>query len=59
DPSSRPLILNGYIINTPRTGLKVKITRKFKQQILKKVTTNRFGREKSCAYIAAKYGCST
>ncbi|OCL00157.1 uncharacterized protein K441DRAFT_500588, partial [Cenococcum geophilum 1.58] len=51
DPSSYPLILNSYIINTPYTRLKVKITHKFKQQILKKVTTNRFGREKSCTYI--------
>ena len=40
DPVSRPLILNGYIINAPRTRLKVKITREFEQRILKKVTTN-------------------
>ena len=40
DLVSRPLILNGYIINTPYTRLKVKITYKFKQRILKKVTTN-------------------
>ena len=59
DPSSRPLILDGYIIDAPRTGSKVKITRKFEQRILKKVTTDRFGREKSCAYIAAECGCST
>ena len=40
DPSSHPLILNGYIINAPCTRLKVKITREFKRRILKKVTTD-------------------
>ena len=57
-PTTNPLILNGYIINAPRTGPKVKITRLFEQQILKKVTSDRYGREKSCAYIAAECGCS-
>ena len=57
-PTTNPLILNGYIINAPRTGPKVKITRLFKQRILKKVTSNQYGREKSCAYIAAECGCS-
>jgi len=59
DPVSRPLVLDGYIIDTPCTGSKVKITREFEQRILKKVLTNQYGREKSCAYIAAKCGCST
>ena len=40
DPSSYPLILDGYIINAPRTRLKVKITHEFEQRILKKVTTD-------------------
>ena len=58
DPSSRPLVLDGYVLDAPRAGSKVKITREFEQRILKKVTTDRFGREKSCAYIAAECGCS-
>ena len=59
DPVSHPLILSNYIIDAPHTGSKVKITRKFKQRILKKVTTNQYNREKSCTYIAAECGCST
>ena len=53
-----PLVLDGYVLDAPRAGSKVKITREFEQRILKKVTTDRFGREKSCAYIAAECGCS-
>jgi len=41
-----------------RSRRKVKITREFDQRILKKVTTDQFGREKSCADIAAECGCS-
>ena len=58
DPVSRPLILDGYIINAPRTGRKIKITREFKLRIIKKATSDRYGREKSSAYIAAECGCS-
>ncbi|OCK91758.1 uncharacterized protein K441DRAFT_728617, partial [Cenococcum geophilum 1.58] len=36
----RPLLLNGYIIDAPRTKRKIKITCKFKQQIIKKATSN-------------------
>ena len=57
-PKTNPLILNGYIIDAPRAGRKPKITREFKQRILKKVTTDQFGREKSSTYIAAECGCS-
>ena len=57
-PTTNPLILDGYIIDAPRAGKKLKVTREFEQRILKKVTTDRFGREKSCAYIAAECGCS-
>ena len=35
DLVSRPLILDGYIIDAPCTGSKVKITREFEQRILK------------------------
>jgi len=38
DPSSHPLILDGYIIDSLRSGRKVKITREFEQRILKKAT---------------------
>ncbi|OCK86846.1 uncharacterized protein K441DRAFT_597492, partial [Cenococcum geophilum 1.58] len=58
DPVCRPLLLNGYIINAPRTRRKIKMTREFEQRIIKKATSDRYGREKSSAYIAAKYGCS-
>ena len=57
-PTTNPLILDGYIIDAPRTGPKVKVTRLFKQRILKKVTSDQYGREKSCTYIAAECGCS-
>ena len=57
-PITNPLILNGYIIDAPHAGKKLKVTCEFKQRILKKVTTNQFGREKSYTYIAAKCGCS-
>ena len=39
DPISRSLILDGYIINT-RTRRKIKITREFKLQIIKKTTSD-------------------
>jgi len=58
DPSAHPRILDGHVIDAPHTGSKVKITCEFEQRILKKVTSDRFGREKSCAYIAAECGCS-
>src|SRR5436305_13520252 len=53
DPSTCPHILDGYVIDTPHTGSKVKITCEFEQQIPKKVTSDQFGREKSYIYIAA------
>ena len=58
DPVCRPLLLDGYIIDAPRTGRKIKITREFEQRIIKKATSDRYGREKSSAYIAAECGCS-
>ena len=58
NPVTNPLVLNGYIIDAPRPGRKRIVTREFEHRILKKVTYNRYGREKSCEYIAAEYGCS-
>ena len=58
DPVSRPLLLDGYIVDAPRAGRKIKINREFELRIIKKVTSNQFGREKSSAYIAAECGCS-
>ena len=58
DPSSHSLVLDGYVLDAPHTGSKVKITREFEQCILKKVTIDQFGREKSCTYITAECGCS-
>jgi hypothetical protein len=40
NPTINPLILDGYIINTPRASRKLKVTREFKQRILKKVTSD-------------------
>ena len=39
-PTTNPLILDGYIIDAPCTGPKVKVTRLFEQRILKKVTSD-------------------
>ena len=58
NPTTNPLILDGYVIDAPRASRKLKVTREFEQRILKKVTSDRYGREKSCAYIAAECGCS-
>ena len=58
NPTTNPLIIDGYVVDGPRPGRKPKVTREFEQRILKKVTSNRYGREKSCAYIAAECGCS-
>ena len=59
NPTTNPLIIDGYVIDAPHPGKKTKCTREFEQQILKKVTSNRYSREKSCAYITAEYGYST
>ena len=59
NPTTNPLIINSYIVNGPRPSRKPKVTHEFKQQILKKVTSDQYGREKSCAYIAAECGYST
>jgi hypothetical protein len=59
NPTTNPLIIDGYVVDAPHPGKKTKCTREFEQRILKKVTSNRYGREKSCAYIAAECGCST
>ena len=40
DPVSRPLLLDGYIVNAPYTGRKIKINYKFKLRIIKKVTSD-------------------
>ena len=40
DPVSRPLILDGYIIDAPCTKRKIKITYKFKLRIIKKAISN-------------------
>src|SRR6266404_2106754 len=58
NPTTNLLVLDGYIIDAPRASRKLKVTREFEQRILKKVTSDRYGREKSCAYIAAECGCS-
>jgi hypothetical protein len=39
-PITNPLILDGYIIDTSYAGKKLKVTYKFEQRILKKVTTD-------------------
>ena len=40
NPTINPLVLNGYIINAPWASRKLKVTREFKQRILKKVTSD-------------------
>ena len=59
NPVTNPLVLDGHVVDAPRSGRKRVITYELEQEILKKVTRNRYGREKSCAYIAAECGCST
>ena len=59
DPFSYLLVLNDYVLNAPHVRLKIKITHEFEQQILKKVITNQFSREKSYTYITIKYNCFT
>jgi hypothetical protein len=59
NPVTNPLVLDGHVVDAPRSGRKRVITCELEQEILKKVTRNRYGREKSCAYIAAECGCST
>ena len=56
--ASVTLILDSYIINAPRTGRKIKITRDFELRIIKKAISDRYRREKSSTYISAKYSCS-
>ena len=40
DPVSRPLLLDGYIVNAPCAGRKIKINYEFKLRIIKKVTSD-------------------
>ena len=58
DEISRPIVLDGYIVDAPRSGRPLRTTREFEQRIIKKVTSDWYGREKSCAMIAAECGCS-
>ena len=40
NPTTNPLIIDGYVVDGPRPGRKPKVTREFEQRILKKVTSN-------------------
>jgi transposase len=53
DPSLKPqLILNAYVEDGHRSGRPTKQTEANIKEVLEQVTSDRFGREKTCAYIA-------
>ena len=57
DPSSpQPRILDRYVEDGTRSGRPLKNTEDLKEAILSRVRTDRYGREKSCAYIASELG---
>ena len=57
DPkSSPPLVLNTHVDDAFRLGRPSKQTEDTKNAILEKVRCDRYGREKTCAYIAAEVG---
>ena len=51
--SSPPLVLNTHVDDASRLGRPSKQTEDTKNAILEKVRRDRYGREKTCAYIAA------
>ena len=56
DPqSSPPVVLEEHVCDAPRPG-RPKKQDDYKDQVLEKVRTDRFGREMTCAYISAKMG---
>ena len=56
DPRSSPLVLNTHVDDASRPGRPSKQTEDTKNLILEKVRRDRYGREKTCAYIAAEVG---
>ncbi|KAF1982402.1 hypothetical protein K402DRAFT_340493, partial [Aulographum hederae CBS 113979] len=48
------MILDGHLIEKRRTGRPRKYKKEFDEKVIDAVTTDRFGREKSCAYIASQ-----
>ena len=54
--SSPPLVLNTHVDDASRLGRPSKQTKDVKNAILEKVRRNRYGREKTCDYIAAEVG---
>ena len=56
DLMSSPLVLNTHVDNTSYLGRLSKQTKDTKNLILEKVRYNRYGREKTCDYIAAEVG---
>ncbi|KAG5793518.1 hypothetical protein H9Q71_014431, partial [Fusarium xylarioides] len=55
DPNVRPLILKDeYLKDKPRSGRPTKATEETKELVIGKVQRDRFGREKTCADLAAE-----
>lgn len=54
DPTTNPpRILKKHVCNTPRSGQPLVVPNDdVRQKIIDQITTDRFGREKSCAYIS-------
>ena len=50
-----PTILNTHVEDAPKSG-RPSIQEKKKDEVLNKVRTDRYGREKTCAYIASEVG---
>ena len=56
NPRSSPLVLNTHVDDASYPGRPSKQTEDTKNLILEKVRCDRYGREKTCAYIAAEVG---
>ena len=54
--SSPPLVLNTHVDDASRPGRLSKQTKDIKNAILEKVRRDRYGREKTCDYIAVEVG---
>ena len=58
DPE-KPICLDNYVEDAPRSGRPTKQTEQAKAEVEAKVTTDRYGREKSAEVIAAEIGLSS
>jgi transposase len=55
DPNSAlPVVKDEHVVDAPRSGRPSKQTEENKQEVIKKVRRDRYGREKTCAQIASE-----